>query len=57
VKRIAEVLGPRNDIIVGVTENYPKLGITPPVNAHSFTQRYKRAGYPDYSLETLSDVA
>jgi hypothetical protein len=44
-KRILQILGgPCEWILLGVTENYPKLGKKPPVNAHSLTQIYQRAG-------------
>jgi hypothetical protein len=57
IKRaILDLLGPREDFLLGLIENYPATSRTPPVNTDQFTKPYQRAGYPDFSLKTLSEV-
>lgn len=54
--QILKQLGACNWIYLGLTPNYPKLGVKPPKTDDALTQRYQRAGFPDYSLATLSEV-
>lgn len=56
LKKIADVFGGQCSwILVGVIENFPKLGRTPPVQPYAI-QPYHRAGHPPFSLATLSEV-
>lgn len=43
-------------ILLGLIENHPKIGVTPPITTKQFTEPYQRAGLPDFSLAALSDV-